>query len=196
MSGTLTLQPMNLGEARKFVELHHSHHHAPIGGLCAVGVACAGRLVCVAILSRPVARRLQAQGCVEVSRVASDGTTEHAASKAIGAIARAAIALGWRRLVSYTLLGEAGTSYRAAGWRVVMVGEGNQFQWNCSGRVRELPTQPGAKVRWEFGPEALPLNEEADRAVREAAGGVGLPARAERMPLFSSVEAAATSGRA
>lgn len=110
---SLVVVPINITEARKHdVERHHSHHHAPQGGLCAVAVAEDSRVVCVAMLSRPVARMLNADPlCAEVNRVASDGSAKHAASMAVGAISRAAFALGYRRLISYLLLGEAGTSY-------------------------------------------------------------------------------------
>lgn len=119
----------------------------------------------------------------EVHRVASDGTAPHAASMAIGAIGRAAVALGWRRIVSYTLLGEAGTSYRAAGWWPVDVGDGGE--WARESREREAMAQPGAKVRWESGPDAKPRSAEADVAVRAAVGKVAIPARPERDPLFA-----------
>lgn len=42
---TLAVVPVNIGAARGWVELHHSHHHAPLGALCAVGVALDGVLV-------------------------------------------------------------------------------------------------------------------------------------------------------
>lgn len=181
----LRIVPCTIAEARAFVEAKHSHLHAPVGGLCAVGVARDGDLACVAILSRPVARRLQEQGCAEVVRVASDGTP-HVASMALAAITRAALALGWRRIVSSTLLGEAGSSYRAAGWRPVAVGEPGQDQWNCPNRVRSAPEQAGAKVRWETGPDALPFAPDVDALVRASVGKVVIPPRTQGLgPLFA-----------
>lgn len=112
----LRVVPVTITDARAHVARWHSHLAAPVGGLLAAAVAEGDRVACVAILGRPVSRVLQAQGCAEVTRVASDGTAPHAASMALGAIRKAALALGWRRLVSSTLIGEAGTSYRAAGW--------------------------------------------------------------------------------
>lgn len=179
----LVLMPTNIGEARKFIERHHSHLHAPVSGLCAVGVGDGTTLHCVAMLGRPVSRMLQAAGCAEVIRVASDGT-EHAASKALGAITRAAIALGYRRLVSSILLGEKGTSYRAAGWwpvSLIDVTDGWDRHPRATGGSH---VQPGRKVRWEYGPEALPRDPEVDRAVRENAGKVDLRPRPGGMPLF------------
>ena len=182
---SLVLMPTNIGEARKFIERHHSHLHAPVSGLCAVGVGDGTTLHCVAMLGRPVSRMLQAAGCAEVIRVASDGT-EHAASKALGAITRAAIALGYRRLVSSILLGEKGTSYRAAGWWPAHL-DTRERDWKRSDGERARADQPGPKVRWEYGPEALPCDPEVDRAVRENAGKVDLRPRSDGMPLFDGV---------
>lgn len=114
----LKVVPITITDAKRHIERHHSHHHAPVGGLLACAVAEGERVCCVAMLSRPVARRLDAIPTVaEVTRVASDGT-KHAASKCIAAVTRAALALGYTRLVSYTILGESGASYFAAGWTI------------------------------------------------------------------------------
>lgn len=182
----LRLTPVNIRQARAFVEREHSHLHAPLSGLCAVGVSDGDRLACVAILSRPVSRVLQAQGCAEITRVASDGTP-HASSMAIGAISRAGIALGYRRLVSSILLGEAGTSYRAAGWWPVAACL-KERHWDVGARNYEFrpAEQPGAKVRWEFGPDALPRDPAIDAIVRESVGKIDLKHRGESMPLFSA----------
>lgn len=116
--------------------------------------------------------------------VETDGTTPHAASMAIGAIVRAARALGWRRVVSYTLVGEAGTSYRASGWHAVALSDGGA-DWSRKRRPRERPAQPGDKVRWETGPDAAPDDAEISAYVNEMAGRVALPGRARDEPLFS-----------
>ena len=62
---------------------------------------------------------------------------------------RAARALGYRRLITYTLQSESGTSLRAAGWR--LVGEAGGGPWNRKGRPRvDLhPTQ--LKLKWLVG---------------------------------------------
>ncbi len=142
----LEIVPMTLGEARAYVEDHHRHHPAPVGGLFALGVAGDGELRGVAIVGRPVARRLQDGFTAEVTRVATDGT-RNACSALYGAAWRACRALGWRRLVTYTLKREPGTSLRAAGWRTVAEVRGRS--WSCPSRPRvdRHPTQE--KIRWE-----------------------------------------------
>jgi hypothetical protein len=188
----LVVVPVTIGQALVFSDREHSHLDPPVSGLCAVGVAewCSpsneSALVCVAILGRPISRHLQTQGCAEVTRVASD-RTRPVASKALGAISAAGLALGWRRLVSSSLLGEAGASYRGAGWRPVAVrGPRDPDDWSSRSRSREAAAQPGAKVRWEWGPGALPRDAEVDGLVREMVGKIELPDRRRaEMPLFA-----------
>ena len=180
---SLCVVPCTIGEARAFVERHHSHHHAPVGALCAVGVADGGRLCCVAILSRPVNRSLDGIGNVaEVTRLASDGT-KHAASMCLAAITRAAIALDWRRVISYTILGETGASYLAAGWHVAAL---CKFKpWDNNVRRRQSVVIEADKIRWEFGPDALPYDEAADCYRATAVGVVPVSPRIETLPLLA-----------
>jgi len=184
----LAVAPMTLTRARRWVDAHHSHLPPPPGGLCAVGVRDgAGALRCVAILGRPVARQLDDGATAEITRVASDGT-RHAASKAIAALTRAAVALGYRRIVSYTIVGEAGTCYRAAGWRVTGLSAGGE--WGRRRRRRRAVAQPGRKARWETGPDAAPLDPDADKLVRDATGKVAIPRRKEGRHDDDSIAAA------
>lgn len=143
---SLSVVPCTLTDAKAFVAQHHRHHQPPVGGLFAVGVASGASVVGVAIVGRPVARGLQDAYTAEVTRVATDGT-RNACSKLYGACWRAARALGWRRLVTYTLDTEPGSSLRGAGWTVVAEVQGRS--WDCPSRPRvdKHPTQ--GKLRWE-----------------------------------------------
>ncbi|MFI1119429.1 XF1762 family protein [Streptomyces physcomitrii] len=85
----------------------------------AVGAADeSGTLHAVAIVGRPVARHLDDGATLEVTRTASDGA-RNANSLLYGASWRAAKALGYRRLITFTQEGESGASLRGAGWRIV-----------------------------------------------------------------------------
>jgi hypothetical protein len=98
----IELIPITLREANAFVEAHH-RHHGPSRG-CIAAVAVAGRVCGVAIIGRPVARGLQDGWTAEVTRCCTDGT-RNAASMLYGAAWRATRALGYKRLVTYTLSG-------------------------------------------------------------------------------------------
>lgn len=115
--GRLELVPISLREARAFVARHHRHNEPPRGWLCGVGIEVDGVLVGVAILGRPVAPGFDRR-TAEVTRVCTVEGTTNAASRAYGAMCRAAAALGYRRVVTYTLADEPGTSLRAAGFRI------------------------------------------------------------------------------
>ncbi len=143
---TLKLVPVTLGEARAFVLAKHRHHQPPPGGLFAIGASDGDKIVAVAIVGRPVSRMLNDDFTAEVTRLCSDGS-RNACSMLYGASWRAAKALGYRRLVTYTLPEEGGSSLRAAGWR--LIGEAGGGTWHRSGRPRvdKHPTQ--TKLRWE-----------------------------------------------
>jgi hypothetical protein len=114
----LDVVPVTFGDACDFVTLWHRHHEPPNGHRFSVGVAEDGRLVGVAIVSHPVARYLMDGRTLEVIRLATDGTP-NANSMLYATCWRAAKALGYTRLVTYTQEGESGASLRAAGWRVI-----------------------------------------------------------------------------
>jgi len=65
-----------------------------------------------------VARSYDDGRTLEVNRTCTDGTP-NANSALYGAAWRAARALGYLRLITYTQEGESGASLRGAGWRIV-----------------------------------------------------------------------------
>ena len=113
-----TVVPVDKMRARQFVQEHHRHNEAPspMQVAFAVGLELAGNLVAVATAGRPVARMLCDGFTLEVNRVCVEGDHHNANSAMYGAIARAARALGYRRLVTYTLHNESGVSLKAAGF--------------------------------------------------------------------------------
>jgi hypothetical protein len=116
---TLRLVPVNFQNACSFVEMWHRHHSAPVGCKFCIGVADESDVLRgVAIVGRSVARALDDGTTLEVTRTATDGT-RNVNSMLYGASCRAAFALGYRRLVTYTQTGESGSSLRAAGWTIV-----------------------------------------------------------------------------
>lgn len=144
---TLSIVPMTLREARAFVDEHHRHHRAPQGGLFAVGAADAGGgIVGVAIVGNPVARKLNDGWTAEVTRLCTLGG-RNACSMLYAACWRAARAMGYRKLVTYTLPEEGGASLRAAGWRCLGEAGGGSWSRRSRPRVDLHPTQ--VKLRWE-----------------------------------------------
>lgn len=146
MSGKLERCPIALDEANAFVRLHHRHHTAIQGHKFSLGAMLGDELVGVAIVGRPVSRMRDDGATLEVTRLCTDGT-KNACSFLYGAAARAAFALGYRRIGTYILSTEDGASLRASGWR--LLGERGGGSWSRGARPRsdKHPTQ--AKLLFE-----------------------------------------------
>lgn len=146
---TLRIVPTTLREANAFVKRHHRHHPPARGCVFVLAVARGADVVGVAIVGRPKARMLQDGWTAEVTRVCTlDGEPgRHAASKLYGAAWRITQQLGYRRLVTYVLDSEPGTTLKAAGWRCVGPAGGGSWDRAERPRVDLHPTQE--KIRWE-----------------------------------------------
>lgn len=150
----LYIQPIDFREACQFVQWHHRHHGPPQGHKFSLAVSDESGVRGVAIVGRPVARHFDDGLTLEVTRLCSDGA-RNACSMLYGAAWRAARALGYRRLVTYTLASEAGGSVRAAGWRAV--GEAGGSSWSRASRPRQAPREPGLKTLWEMVDADVPV---------------------------------------
>jgi hypothetical protein len=146
MARDLMLVPVTLEEANAFVDQHHRHHQPVVGHKFSLGVAKDGEVVGIVIVGRPVARHLDDGWSLEVTRCCTDGT-KNAASKLYAAAWRAARAMGYKRLGTYTLDSESGISLRAAGWKEVASVPGRS--WSCKSRPRVDKHPLQDKIRWE-----------------------------------------------
>jgi hypothetical protein len=142
----LQLTPITYPEACAFIAQHHRHHLPPQGWKYGIGVAREQQIVGVITIGRPVARHLDNGLTLEVTRCCTDGTT-NAASMLYGAAWRAAKALGYTRLITYTLVEEPGTSLRAAGWKALYQTRGGSWSAPSRPRIDAHPT--GQKTLWE-----------------------------------------------
>ncbi|SFE42276.1 hypothetical protein SAMN04487969_102445 [Paenibacillus algorifonticola] len=143
----LETQPITYADACAYVEQYHRHHPAPQGHKFSIAVADEHKVVGVVMVGRPVARHLDNGRTLEVTRCCTDGT-RNAPSKLYAAAWQAAKAMGYRRLVTYTLAQEPGTSLRASGWRSLYQTQGGS--WNCESRPRLDKHPTGQKTIWEI----------------------------------------------
>ena len=143
---TLAIIPVTLDEANEFVRQYHRHHAPVPGAKFCIAVADGERVCGVAIVGRPVARMVDDGWTLEVNRTCTDGT-KNANSALYGACRRAAFALGYRKLITYTLPDEGGASLRAAGWRCIGEAGGGKWSRTSRPRIDTHPTQ--TKLRWE-----------------------------------------------
>lgn len=144
----LSLVPTSLKVANAYVAEHHRHNRPVAGCISVVGLQEGERLCGVAIIGRPVARMLDDGYTAEVRRVCTDGTY-NACSMLLGAAWRAVKALGYRKLITYTLPEEGGASLRAAGFKLVKTDAGGG-RWNRPGRPAADSHPLGKKYRWEL----------------------------------------------
>ena len=142
----LEVVPISLAEANAFVRQHHRHHHPVPGAKFCLAVAVSEFIVGVGIVGRPVARMLDDGWTLEVNRTCTDGT-KNANSMLYGACRRAAFALGYRRLITYTLTAERGSSLVASGWKCLGTAGGGTWSRASHPRVDLHPTQK--KFCWE-----------------------------------------------
>jgi hypothetical protein len=142
----LQLQPITQREANRFIADHHRHHKPPQGYKFAIAVNDGEKVVGVITVGRPVARMLDNGWTAEVTRCCTDGTP-HAPSMLYAAAWRASRAMGYKRLITYTLQAEPGTSLVAAGYKNIgLAGGGN---WNKKTRPRVDTAIQEQKQLWE-----------------------------------------------
>jgi hypothetical protein len=97
------------------------------------------------MVGRPVGRFLDDGMTLEVNRCCTDGT-RNACTMLYGAATRAAKALGYSRIFTYTLKSEPGTSLKASNW--ICDGEAGGTHWTGQRYAQlEMPISE-MKVRW------------------------------------------------
>jgi hypothetical protein len=128
----LQRQPIHFAEAAEFVRCNHRHNPPPVSWKFGTAVNDGEKVVGVIMVGRPVARAFDDGYTAEITRCCTDGT-KNACSMLYGAAIQAARALGYRRLITYTLASEPGVSLRAAGFQTV---------WEVKPRSWHTPSRP------------------------------------------------------
>lgn len=136
----LTHVRIDLAEANAFVTEHHRHHKPVVGHLFSIGAVLGDNIVGVVIVGRPVSRFRDDGLTAEVTRLCTDGS-KNACSFLYGAAARAAFALGFKRIGTYILASEPGTSLTASGWRMIAETPGRSWSVPSRPRVDKHPLQ-------------------------------------------------------
>jgi len=143
------LAPIKLKEANDFLRHHHRHSRPVRGWKFGIGVRDHMSLVGVAVVGRPVARKLDDGETLEVTRLCVlQGAVANIASRLLGACRRAAKEMGYQKLITYTHADEGGASLRAAGYVAVATSDGGS--WSRKDRARDdYEEELGPKTRWE-----------------------------------------------
>jgi hypothetical protein len=114
MAKKLILIPLSLKEANEFVTKHHRHNKKCAGHKFSIGAMYKNKLVGVAIVGRPVSRRLDDRFTLEINRncvldLAPKGTCSFLYSRAI----KIWQTMGGKKIITYTLETESGSSLKA-----------------------------------------------------------------------------------
>ena len=94
----ITAAPLTQKQAKTYILTHHRHHKPSCGDVFRIGAAIDGRLVGVAQVGRPVARRLDKGKIIEITRLCTDGTP-NVCSFLYSRAARVARELGYEKII-------------------------------------------------------------------------------------------------
>tara|TARA_R100001082_G_C4226712_1_gene101504 strand:- start:54 stop:512 length:459 start_codon:yes stop_codon:yes gene_type:complete len=149
---SLKVIPISIKEANEFVLNFHRHSKPTQGGKFAIG-ATTENLVGVAIVGRPISRRLDNTFTAEVLRVCvSETSPKNTCSFLYGRCWRIWQQMGGNKLITYTLKKESGASLKGVGWKIM--GETGGWKdnkgWTTRPQREWQPIYGQLKFRWEI----------------------------------------------
>lgn len=136
MKYNLEACPLELKQANAFVENLHRHHAPVHRDKFRFGCMKDGKLVGVIQCARPVSRNLDDGQTIEVVRCCTDGT-KNACSFLYSRASRIAKEMGYKKIITYILESEYGSSLKASGWIKEADGVGG-VSWDTPSRRREV----------------------------------------------------------
>jgi hypothetical protein len=148
MAKHLRCIPLTLKDANKFVNQYHRHSKNCRGHRFSIGAIYKDELVGVAIIGRPIARKLDQKLIAEVLRncvkpTAPKGTCSFLYSKAI----QVWQVLGGKKVITYTLETEPGSSLKAVNFNAAA--KTGFFKGGWQNRDNRREYTPIRKIRWE-----------------------------------------------
>lgn len=131
--------PVSLKTAAEFVNKYHRHHKAPQGHKFSIGITDGENLAGVIIAGRPVARHNDDGLTLEITRCCVKKVYKNGVSKLHAAVCQAAKAVGYKRVITYTLSKESGKSLRASGFQFIRTVKGRSWHSKARQRVDKHP---------------------------------------------------------
>tara|TARA_R100001443_G_C3347744_1_gene176043 strand:- start:634 stop:1092 length:459 start_codon:yes stop_codon:yes gene_type:complete len=144
--------PISIKDANLFVENFHRHNKPVRGAKFSIGASYEDKLVGVAIVGRPVARRLDDGFTAEAVRVCViSEAPKNTNSFLYGRIWRIWQQMGGKRMITYTLQSESGSSLKGAGYKII--GETGGWEkgkgWTTRPGREWQPVVGQMKFKWE-----------------------------------------------
>ena len=140
----MEIRPITFKVASDFINNNHRHHKATIGCKFCIGLYDKEKLIGCAVCGRPVSRYLDDGMTCEINRICTDGA-KNACSMLYGACCRVGKAMGYKKIITYTLESEPGTSLKASNFKNDGVAGGKI--WTGS-RKRDNGVPKERKIRW------------------------------------------------
>ena len=147
----LQVIPLTIRDANEFVTNFHRHNKAVRGAKYAIGASYNDQLVGVAIVGRPISRRLDDGFTAEVVRACThDDAPKNTNSFLYGRCWRIWQQMGGRTMITYTLQSESGSSLKAAGFKIIgeTKTEKNHKGWTTRPGREWQPVTGQAKFKW------------------------------------------------
>lgn len=136
----MILFPATLKQANTLIAELHRHHKPIVGHRYSIGCKDEqGNIIGIAVVGRPVAREVEQYEIAEITRLVTNGH-KNACSFLYSACARAAQAMGYKRIQTAILITESGISLKASGFRFDHIIKGRD--WNCPSRGGRRTDQP------------------------------------------------------
>jgi len=156
MSKNFSVIPMTLKESNEFVDKYHSHNKRVQGYKFAIGAVYQDKLVGVAICGRPISATLDNKRTIELLRsCVLDDAPKNTNSFLYGRSWRVAEAMGYEKMITYTLVEEKGSACKAIGMKVVGQTQDTTKAWKkkeerdgIKRQSQEIYRKP--KYRWEI----------------------------------------------
>jgi len=141
--------PLTLKRANEIVAEWHRHNKPVTGHRFSIGAEHNGELVGVAIVGRPVARKLDHHFTAEINRLCViDGAPLGTCSFLYNRCRRIWESMGGTRIITYTLTRESGASLRGAGWIPTVLKKNKPDAWLTRNREHQAVFDE-QKIRWE-----------------------------------------------
>lgn len=128
--------PLELKDANEYVAKYHRHHKPVSRDKFRVACEEDGEIVGIIQVGRPLSRHLDDGNTLEVLRCCTNGRP-NVASFLYSRVARIAREMGYKKIITYILQSELGTSLKASGWELDKDDCGGGT-WSSPSRPREL----------------------------------------------------------
>ena len=153
MSKEFSVIPLSLREANEFVTKHHRHNRKVPFHRFSLGCLYKEDMIGVVIVGKPVSRRLDNQFVAEVSRLCiKEPAPKNACSFLYNKCWNIWKQMGGKKILTYTLTYESGSSLRGAGWDKVNTTKPlgkNAKGWGTRENRDKQTVYYQEKFRWE-----------------------------------------------